>query len=152
VKNVRSDLRERLEESGADLLVPEDLPTISCDRERIYQVFQNLIVNAVKYSRESEPPEIEVGYEDEGESHRFYVKDNGIGIDPRDHKRIFEKFERLDETGDHEGTGLGLAIAQRIVESHGGRIWVESEKGNGATFYFTLPKQPQSRQSSGPGP
>lgn len=150
VKNVRSDLRERLEESGADLLVPEDLPTISCDRERLYQVFQNLVVNAIKFTRESESPKIEVGYEDKGESHQFHVKDNGTGIDPQDQKRIFEKFERLEEAEEQEGTGLGLAITERIVESHGGRIWVESEKGKGATFYFTLPKQPRAQESSGP--
>ena len=69
------------------------------------------------------------------------MKDNGIGIDPKHHRKIFEKFERLREIEDEEGTGLGLAIVEKIVNNHGGRVWVESEKGKGATFYFSLPKK-----------
>ena len=71
------------------------------------------------------------------------MRDNGIGIDPKYHRKIFEKFERLEKGEEEEGTGLGLAIVERIVKSHGGKVWVESEKGKGATFYFTLPRDPQ---------
>jgi len=151
VDEVVSDLGARLKENeGLDLVVKEGLPTISCDRERLYQVFQNLIVNAIKFTRTSDAPRIEVGHEDKAHAHQFHVRDNGIGIDPQDHQKIFEKFERLEEKEDEEGTGLGLSIAERIVKSHGGKIWVESEKGKGATFYFTLPKNPQKASPSNP--
>lgn len=149
VNGVISDLGARLKQNGGvELVVKEGLPTLSCDRERLYQVFQNLIVNAIKFTRTSDAPRIEIGYEDKGHAHQFYVRDNGIGIDPQDHQKIFEKFERVEEKEDEEGTGLGLSIVERIVKSHGGRIWVESEKGKGATFYFTLPKNPQSASPS----
>jgi two-component system sensor kinase FixL len=142
-KDVIADLNDRLKKNGVEVTVADGLPDISCDRERLYQVFQNLIVNAIKFTRPKEAPKIKIGYEEKGEFHQFYVKDNGIGIDPRDHRKIFEKFERLQEGGKEEGTGLGLAIVERIVTSHGGQVWVESEKGKGATFYFTLAKEPQ---------
>lgn len=142
VKDVISDLHARLKKKGVELDVADDLPEISCDRERLYQVFQNLIVNAIKFTPTSEGPRIEIGYEDKEEFHQFYVKDNGIGIDPQDQQKIFEKFERLEEEEDEEGTGLGLAIVKRIVNSHGGRVWVESEKGKGTIFYFTFRKDP----------
>jgi PAS domain S-box-containing protein len=143
VENVISDLRERLKKNGVELVVAEGLPTISCDRERLHQVFENLIGNAIKFTRTTEAPRIEIGYEDKEKFHQFYVKDNGMGIDPQNHRKIFEKFERLEEGEDEEGTGLGLAIVERIATSHGGKVWVESQKGKGATFYFTLPKAPK---------
>ncbi len=148
VEKVISDLKGRLKENGVEMVVPEELPDISCDRERLHQVFQNLIVNAVKFTRTRESPRIEIGYEDKDPFHQFYVRDNGIGIDPEDQEKIFEKFERLEQEKDEEGTGLGLAIVKRIIQSHGGEVWVESEKETGATFYFTLPKEPQADQSS----
>jgi signal transduction histidine kinase len=83
-----------------------------------------------------------VGYEDKGNSHQFYVRDNGIGIDPSCHKKVFDVFRQLKDIEDEEGTGVGLAIVAKIMESHEGRVWVESEKGKGATFYFALPKDP----------
>lgn len=146
VEDVISDLGDRLQE--VDLEVAEDLPTLRCDRERLHQVFQNLMGNAVKFTKSSESPRIEIGYEDKGTFHRFYVRDNGIGIDPRDHRKIFEKFERLEEEDQEEGSGLGLAIVERIVQGHGGSVWVESEKGKGATFYFTFAKHPRVQESS----
>jgi PAS domain S-box-containing protein len=148
VENVISDLRPKVEKKAVELVVAEGLPRVPCDRERLHQVFQNLIGNAIKFTRSTEAPKIEVGYEDKEKFHQFYVRDNGIGIDPHDRQRIFEKFERLEEVEDEEGTGLGLAIVARIVRSHGGKVWVESEKGKGATFYFTLPKHPQVAVSS----
>ena len=144
VGDVISDLRERLQGSRIELVVKDNFPTIYCDRDRTYQVFQNLLVNAIKFLGDTKDPMIEIGYEDSGGFDQFYVKDNGIGIDPKYHREIFEKFHRLKEVHDDEGTGLGLAIVERIVTNHGGRVWVESEKGKGAAFYFTLPKTSQS--------
>jgi len=142
VKNLTSDLQDRVKEKGIELVVAHNLPTISCDGERIYQVFQNLLVNAIKFMGDTESPQIEIGYADMGDFHQFSVRDNGIGIDPKYHRRIFEIFHRLKKIEDEEGTGLGLAIVYRIVTDHDGKVWVESEKGKGATFYFTLPKDP----------
>jgi len=143
VKNSISDLQDSVEEKGIELVVAHDLPTVSCDGERIYQVFQNLLVNAIKFMGDTESPKIEIGYADKGDFHQFSVRDNGIGIDPKYHRRIFEMFHRLTKIEDEEGTGLGLAIVDRIVSNHDGKVWVESEKGKGATFYFTLPKEPK---------
>ena len=142
VKNVTSALQDRLKESDIELVVADHLPAISCDGERIYQVFENLLVNAIKFTGGAKNPQIEIGYEDRGDFHQFYVRDNGIGIDPKYHRRIFELFHRLKLIEDEEGTGLGLAIVERIVSNHGGKVWVESEKGKGSIFYFTLPKAP----------
>jgi len=108
------------------------------DRPRFCQIWQNLIENAVKYSYEQESPRVEVGIRDVGSEPVFYVKDNGIGIDPDYHKKIFNLFEKLDPGS--SGVGIGLAMVRRIVEKFGGRIWVESEgKGTGSCFCFTLP-------------
>jgi PAS domain S-box-containing protein len=142
VTKVTSDLEDRLRKRGIDLVVVNDVPTIHCDGKRIYQVFENLLVNAIKFMGDAKDPKIEIGCQDNGGVHQFYVKDNGIGIDPKDHRRIFEMFRRLDEIEDDEGTGIGLAIVDRIVKGHGGTVWVESEKGKGATFHFSLSKVP----------
>jgi len=140
VKKLSTSLQDRLHKYGIELVVRENLPTIYCDATRIYQVFENLLVNAVKFTGGNKKPRIEIGCRDRGDSYQFYVKDNGIGIDPKYHGRIFEMFQRLKQTEDEEGTGLGLAIVDKIVKNHGGKVWVESEKGGGATFHFTLPK------------
>lgn len=142
VNNVMSALEDRLKEKKVEVVIADNLPVICCDPERIYQVFENLLVNATKFTRANEAPRVEIGYEDKGNFHQFYVRDNGIGIDPKNHQKIFEAFHRLKETEDQEGTGLGLAIVDRIVKNHQGKVWVESEKGKGATFYFTLHKAP----------
>lgn len=140
-RNVANDLLGRLEAAGVTLVVESNLPDIYCDEKRIYQVLENLVVNAIKFRGENRAPRVEIGYEDKGVFHRFYVKDNGIGIDQKHHRRIFELFQRLQEIRDDEGTGLGLTIVEKIVKNHGGEVWVESEKGQGATFYFTLAKE-----------
>ncbi len=141
VKNVTSGLKERLKAKEIELIVEDSLPTINCDQGRIFQVFDNLLVNAIKFTGDRKNPEIEIGYEDTGDFHQFHVRDNGIGIDPEDHRKIFEMFHRLKQVEDEQGTGLGLAIVERIVSKHGGQIWVESQKETGATFYFTLAKK-----------
>jgi PAS domain S-box-containing protein len=134
----RLQLRQKGKEIKLDIL--DILPTIWCDPERISQVFENLLVNAIKFMGDTENPKIEIGYEDSGDFHQFYVKDNGIGIDPKNQQTIFDMFQQVKEIEDKEGTGIGLAIVDRIVKSHGGEVWVGSEKGKGATFYFALPK------------
>ena len=120
--------------------VAEKLPTIYGDRPRLFEVLQNLVDNAAKFMGDQRNPLIEVGQEGSTEDGNpiLFVRDNGIGIDPKFKDRIFGLFDKLDPRT--EGTGIGLALAKRIIEFHGGRIWVESELGKGATFYFTLPK------------
>ena len=140
VKRVCNDLKSRMEESGTEVSISDDLPLIHCDEARIYQVFQNLITNSVKFTRDAEKPKIEIRHEDKGLFHQFCVRDNGIGIEPKYHRKIFEIFHRLNEIEDKEGTGIGLVIVESIVNNHGGEVRVESEKGKGATFYFTLPR------------
>lgn len=144
VRNVASGLQDILKQKEIELVVGDNLPTICCDGERIYQVFENLLANAIKFTGAAKQPKIEIRYRDRERFHEFCVKDNGIGIDQKHHRKIFEMFHRLKEMEDEEGTGLGLSIVKRIVNNHGGKIWVESEKGKGATFYFTLSKLPTS--------
>lgn len=130
----------QLEEKKTKLVVKDEMPTIFCDRMRMSQVFTNLMSNANKFMGEdNSSPTIELGYKDQSSCHTFYVKDNGIGIDKEYHEKIFQSFQRLDDVKT-EGSGIGLSIVKKIVEGFGGRIWVESEKGKGATMYFTLPK------------
>jgi signal transduction histidine kinase len=140
VKNTAMALREKLDAKQIEFVMADDLPNICCDEEKIYQVFDNLLSNAVKFVQATKHPKIEISWKDKGAFHQFSVSDNGIGIDPKYHREIFGKFKRLREMKDEHGTGLGLAIVDRIVKNHGGTVSVESEKGKGATFYFTLPK------------
>ena len=104
------------------------------------QLCQNLIVNAIKFTPLDAAPQIVIDTQDEGDFWRFSIQDNGIGIAPEYYERIFVLFKKLHNKTKYEGTGIGLAICKKIVEKHGGRIWVESELGKGATFYFTIPK------------
>jgi PAS domain S-box-containing protein len=142
VRKVTSHLQDRLKQSRIQLTVADNLPIAHCDEERIYQVFENLLVNSIKFMGDTEERKIQIGYEDTADLHQFYVRDSGIGIDPKHHRRIFGIFDRLNEVEDNEGTGLGLSIVEKIVNNHGGKVWVKSEKGTGATFYFSLPKVP----------
>ncbi|NUB91420.1 PAS domain S-box protein [Haloterrigena sp. SYSU A121-1] len=135
--DVREDLRVKIEEHDA-AIVAEDLPRIEGDPSQIRQVLQNLLDNAIEYSGEG-PPRIRVAAERDGAECVVAVRDNGIGIDPDEADRIFDVFERLHSRDEHSGTGIGLALCERVVERHGGEIWVESEPGDGTTFSFTLP-------------
>ncbi len=130
-------LRFRLEET-AGTVTHDPLPEVLADPAKLDQVFQNLLSNALLY-RGAESPRVHVSARREGAWWVFTVRDNGIGIDPAHGTRIFKMFERLHPKHEYPGTGVGLAICKRIVEGHSGRIWVESEPGEGATFYFTLP-------------
>ena len=115
-------------------------PFVHVDRARVVQVIQNLITNAVKFMGDQTQPIIQIGFEEIDGEHIFSIKDNGMGIAPEDHERIFELFNRLNPEID--GTGIGLGLVKRIVEVHNGKIWVESSPGNGATFKFTLARAP----------
>jgi len=134
----RRAMVRRIEHTGAQILAPENLPTIRGDRSMIAQVFQNLLSNSLKYKGE-ETPRIEVSAERSDKEWTISVKDNGIGFDMTHGQRIFGVFQRLYTVEEYPGTGIGLAIVKRIIERHGGRIWAESEPGQGATFRFTLP-------------
>jgi PAS domain S-box-containing protein len=132
----------RLSERGVSVEVAPNLPNVYGDRARLVEVLQNLLDNACKFMGEQPRPRIEIGLCAQGVEQLFFVRDNGIGIDPRYHQQVFGLFEKLEPDG--EGTGIGLALVKRIVEVHGGRIWVESEGvGKGATFYFTLAGPPE---------
>jgi PAS domain S-box-containing protein len=143
VHDVLNSLQLTIEETGA-LIRCAALPTVMADRTQLYQVFQNLLANAIKY-RSSAPPLIEIGADPapeetaNGRQWRFWVRDNGIGIEPQYCERIFVIFQRLHSRDAYPGTGIGLTICKRIIERHGGRIWVDSEPGQGSTFFFTLP-------------
>jgi signal transduction histidine kinase len=132
------ELVRQLAEREAHVVIAPDLPLIIGDRNRLVEVLQNLLDNAIKFLGDQPQPQITIGYRQEDEDTVWYVQDNGIGIEPRYHDKVFGLFERLDPTS--EGTGIGLALVKRIIEVHGGRIWVESQPGQGATFYFTLPQ------------
>lgn len=137
VARVLGGLEKAIEESGAEIAVGE-LPAVEADSGQLGQVFQNLIMNAIKYHGAA-PPRIEVAAEREGDGWAIHVIDNGIGIDPGFHERIFVIFQRLHERGRYEGSGIGLSIVKKIVERHGGRVRVESAAGQGARFTFTMP-------------
>ncbi len=131
-------LRGRLEEMPVEIAVEPDLPVLRGDRTRLLEIFQNLIDNSVKYMGPQPKPRIEIGARRDGNETVYYVRDNGIGIEPRFQEKVFGLFDQLDPKA--EGTGIGLALVKRIVEIHGGRIWIESEgKGRGSTFCFVIP-------------
>jgi len=138
VKDALDIVHGQLESLHITVLTQPNLPAVRGDLQRITEVLQNLLDNAAKYMGEQPTPIIEIGQQGmEDGKPIFFVKDNGIGIAPEYHERIFGLFNKLDAKS--EGTGVGLALVKRIVEFHGGRIWVESEAGIGSTFYFTLP-------------
>jgi PAS domain S-box-containing protein len=132
-----ASLQLAIQESGATV-THEPLPAVIADETQLGQLFQNLIGNAIKY-RDSRAPEVHVSCSRTASEWVFAVKDNGIGIDPRYAARIFIIFQRLHTREEYPGTGIGLAVCKKIVERHGGNIWMESEPGRGTTFYFTLP-------------
>jgi PAS domain S-box-containing protein len=136
IKSFHTDL---IEKRNAEIICI-DLPTVHADYTPLYQVFNNLISNALKYQEKGNQTKITIGVKDDGDMYEFYVSDNGIGIAPEFHERIFILFQRLHTKDEHEGNGLGLAVTRKIVENWGGTIWLKSAEGQGTTFYFTLPK------------
>jgi light-regulated signal transduction histidine kinase (bacteriophytochrome) len=143
VEDVCKDLAFAIEEKKVDLRVQTDLPAITCDEVHMKQVFKNLISNAIKFNDKPEPV-VEVGCHDDNGNYTFTIRDNGIGIDQQYHDKIFKIFQRLNRREDYKDTGVGLTICKKVVEAHGGAIWVQgSSPGEGTTFSFTVPKQDQ---------
>ncbi len=132
----RDNLRVAIEESGAQL-TSDELPAVLGDETQLVQLLQNLMANAIKF-RSERSAEVHVGVRWAEGEWLFWVSDNGIGIEEQYRERIFRIFQRLHGKGEYPGTGIGLAVCKKIVERHGGRIWVESEPGEGSTFFFTL--------------
>ncbi len=130
-----ANLAPLIEESGA-VITHNLLPKVQGDEVQLIQLFQNLLANAIKFRQET--PRIRVSAEQKGSEWIFAVRDNGIGIAPEQQERIFMIFQRLHHRSEYPGTGIGLALCKKIVQRHGGRIWVKSALGQGSTFYFTL--------------
>ena len=140
VEKAVSNLQYAIDESSAEI-THDNLPNVIADPDQMVRVFQNLIGNAIKFKKADEPPRIHISANTDKEKYEwvFSVKDNGIGMEKQYTDKIFEVFKRLHTIDEYEGTGIGLAIVKRIIERHGGRVWVESELGVGSTFYFTIP-------------
>ena len=132
------NLQSALRETGAEV-THDPLPRVQAHGPHLVRVFQNLIANAVKFRSEDRPARVHVSAERNGSDWTFSVRDNGIGIEGRDRERVFQIFQRLHAPGRYPGTGIGLAICKKVVERHGGRIWVESTPGDGSAFRFTMP-------------
>jgi len=149
VEPALESLAGAIETAGARVRIEGTLPVVLADTAGLTRVVQNLVGNAVKFV-DGHTPEVTIGAQREGAWWRLWVRDNGIGMDPAHAERIFEPFQRLNGEEDYAGTGIGLAVCKRIVDSHGGRIWVESAPGQGSTFSFTLP--PAVRPAAAPAP
>jgi len=132
-----AQLAEKIRSNGISVLVAKDLPQVYVDRMRITEVLVNLIENSIKYMGNQKDPLVEIGYNADNEKPFFFVRDNGMGIDPSQHEKVFELFYKLDNKS--EGSGAGMAIVKRILEVYGGLVWIESEKGKGCKICFTLP-------------
>lgn len=148
LKQALANLETSIQETQARI-TSDPLPTVDADMTQLAQLFQNLIGNAIKFAREK-PPTIHVGVRRE-DDWVFSVRDNGIGIAPEYYERIFVVFQRLHTRSEYPGTGIGLSICRKIVERHGGRVWVESERGQGSTFFFTLPDRSTAVVTGGKG-
>jgi signal transduction histidine kinase len=132
-----SNLGSAMQENGATV-TRDPLPTVMADKDQLSRLFQNLLGNAIKF-RAADPPVVHVSARRNENEWLFSVRDNGIGIDPEQFGRVFLIFQRLHGKSEYSGTGVGLAICRKVVERHGGKIWIESQAGKGSTFYFTLP-------------
>jgi signal transduction histidine kinase/HAMP domain-containing protein len=142
IQEVITRFKADIKENNVELNVQDDIPDIYCDKIKIKEVFANLINNAIKFSSKANKdiPRVDISYQQDEKFHQFYVKDNGIGIDPKYQQKIFDIFQRLHTSDEYEGTGVGLNIVKTIIEEHKGSIWIESESGKGTCFYFTIPK------------
>lgn len=134
-----ANLQTAIEETKAKIIF-DQLPSVSGDPIQLGQLWQNLIGNALRYHEANRPIEIHAGVIEKQDHWQFFLKDNGIGIEPQYHQRVFKIFQRLHTNQEYQGTGIGLSVCKRIVERHNGRIWIESQLGQGATFYFTFQK------------
>jgi PAS domain S-box-containing protein len=137
--SVQSILKETILQNNATIKI-QPLPTIMANKTLLNELFMNLLGNALKYHKPKQEVFIEIGYREAGDKYQFYVKDNGIGIAVENLEKVFIMFKRLHTNSEYQGTGIGLALCKRIVEAHGGEIWIESVLGEGSTFYFTIKK------------
>ncbi len=140
---VLDNMKLRIQEVGGTV-TRDPLPTVEGHRDQLAMVFQNLIANALKF-RGEEPPRVEISSREEDDDWVVEVRDNGIGIDPEYFDRVFVIFQRLHTREEYGGTGIGLSLCKKVVERHGGRMWIESEGTSGSTFFFTLPKLREDR-------
>jgi light-regulated signal transduction histidine kinase (bacteriophytochrome) len=139
LRRALKNLEIAIEECGAKVTV-DPLPSVMADDLQLERLFQNLVGNALKYRKKDAAPEIHISVIPHADEYEFHISDNGIGIPKDQSERIFAIFQRLHSSNEYSGTGIGLAVCRKIVENHGGRIWVESEPGQGSTFVFTMPK------------
>lgn len=147
VADVLAQMAGPLAQKQIEVVVQPEFPPLHADRQRIAEVLQNLVENAVKYMGDQVAPRIEIGARVDDGEWVFFVSDNGVGIDPKHQEKIFGLFSKLDAA--HEGTGIGLTLVKRIIEVHGGRVWVESPgEGRGSTFCFTIPAKAQTPAAS----
>jgi signal transduction histidine kinase len=137
VKELEKYFNEKIQEDNATIKY-DDLPIVKADKSQLYEVFKHLIQNALKF-RSEKPPRIEISANKETDKYVFLIQDNGIGIEEKDFERIFIIFQRLHTRSEYAGTGIGLALCKRIIERHGGEIWVDSTVGEGSKFYFSIP-------------
>jgi light-regulated signal transduction histidine kinase (bacteriophytochrome) len=135
-----ANLAAAIRESDAEV-TGNALPTVSGDSTQLLQLFQNLLSNGIKYRKPGTAPRVTVSAQQIDEAWLFSVRDNGIGIDRENHEKVFEIFRRLHTQEEYPGTGIGLASCKKIVEQHGGKIWLESSPGEGTTFFFTIPRK-----------
>jgi signal transduction histidine kinase/sensor domain CHASE-containing protein len=141
IREALTELREQIESSNVSIVNEVQVDRLCYNRLGLKQIFSNLIGNAIKFSAYQSDAQVIVGSEEAEGEFKFYVRDNGLGIDKRYHRCIFDLFYRLQELKNVEGTGVGLTIVQRILETYGGQVWLDSEKGKGTTFYFSIPKK-----------
>lgn len=141
-------LKEAIDQAGAKISVEEKMPTITANRTELVRLFQNLITNSIKYRSPDRPPDVKIGWRRQGNEYLVWIKDNGMGIAPEQHERAFLIFQRLVPKEAYEGTGIGLAICKKIVEQTGGKIWIESEVGQGCTFFMTFPASSKAGQTT----
>ena len=140
LKSFQESIRNRLEKEGFNLVLESAYPTIYANESRVLQAFENLMSNAFKYGRSTSGENVvKMGSREDKDEFLFYVTDNGRGIPKEYHEKIFGLFYRLDN--DMNGTGVGLSVVRKVMQFHGGRVWVESEPGKGATFWLAFPKK-----------
>ncbi len=137
VRKIVNDLEIPRAKNGVEIVVSSKMPILLVEKENVEEVFSNLIINAIEHAKTLPHPRIEIGSKKMKDSYQFYVKDNGVGIAPEYHEKIFEPFEKLKSK--KTGTGIGLAIVKKIIEDYSGEVWVDSKLGKGATFWFSLP-------------
>ena len=143
IEEALSNLKVMLRETNAQATI-DSMPVIAANPTQMVQLWQNLISNAVKFRKPEVRPKVHVSSEQKPSEWIFSIRDNGIGIEPQYYDRIFDIFQRLQS--DYEGTGIGLAVCKKIIDFHKGRIWIESDPGQGTTFYFTIPIELEGEQ------